>query len=302
MAPIPIHLQAHLETSIEKHRKDDLTQFLSQYHLQHMHKHFLSPNSVKVDKGKHPLWSKAAKVIKEHSSYKMNESPKGISHTITEQIRQYSTAVKNLWEGSIFNKSIDYLLRILLRLHLAPLREERFMQRVRLAKENKKHEIESKRTVTRRLWKKRVKQLCDELSDIQQSGKAKRSERVRAVMGLLEDLSSSEPAATNIIDKSIPCLDEQLRQFVNADSSTVSNNELSDTVKCSSQSQSLLVQGKLVQEAKDDIDFDFDFDFDFDDDLECLGDDLEWLDQGEAIVISTNSRLLYYTILLTFGH
>ncbi|KAF9429102.1 hypothetical protein BGZ76_001818 [Entomortierella beljakovae] len=270
VAPIPMHLQDHLETSIEKHRKDDLTQILSQYHLQHLHKHFLSSNKVKADKGKHPLWSKVAKIIKEKASYSMNVSPKGLSHTITEQTKQYSTAVNNLWEGSIFDKSMDYLLWILLRLHLAPLREERSMQRVGQAKENKKPKVESKWTASRKLWKSRVKQLCDELSDIEQDqrGGVDKSDRVRAVMRLLEELGSAEPTATDIIDKPIPCLDEQLRQFIDADSSTVTDNEVSDIEKCSSQSQGPLVQGKLVQEGQCDFDDDFDFD-----------DDLEWPDK-----------------------
>lgn len=49
----------------------------------------------------------------------------GCSHTINEAVREFTTAVKNLWNGSIYSKMLEFLLRILLRLHLAPRREER---------------------------------------------------------------------------------------------------------------------------------------------------------------------------------
>ncbi|KAK3811046.1 MAG: hypothetical protein J3Q66DRAFT_404432 [Benniella sp.] len=41
-------------------------------------------------------------------------------------IKQYSTPVAQTWSGPIYKKAIDYLTRILLRLHLAPDREQTY--------------------------------------------------------------------------------------------------------------------------------------------------------------------------------
>ncbi|KAF9201042.1 hypothetical protein BGZ49_008726 [Haplosporangium sp. Z 27] len=283
MAPIPIHLQDHLETSIE-HGKDDLTQILSQDHLQFMHTSFLSAKE-KVDKGKHPLWQRAANFIKENGAINPPASPVGLSHTVTEQIRQFSTAVNNIWEGSIFNKSMEYLLRILLRLHLAPVREEKFKQKVRLNKEKKKHRVESTRTVSRSLRKRKVKLLCDELADIQQSSRDDKSERMQAIMKKLMELNSVEPTATSATDNPIPCLEEQPRQFIEADSATAGDNEASDTSECLLQHQSALVPGVLIQD--DFEDFDEDFDFDFNDDFEYPNDN----EYNQTAHESSRSRL-----------
>ncbi|KAF9981195.1 hypothetical protein BGZ65_004213, partial [Modicella reniformis] len=42
----------------------------------------------------------------------------------TPNIRQYATMLHNLWDGSVYSKSLDYLLRFLLRIWLAPLCEQ----------------------------------------------------------------------------------------------------------------------------------------------------------------------------------
>ncbi|KAF9945472.1 hypothetical protein BGZ65_010705, partial [Modicella reniformis] len=59
------------------------------------------------------------------------ECPAGVARTMTEPIRQLATSVTNLWEDSLYPKLLDHLLRILLRLHLAPNREQRTMARRR---------------------------------------------------------------------------------------------------------------------------------------------------------------------------
>ncbi|KAK3821190.1 MAG: hypothetical protein J3Q66DRAFT_398253 [Benniella sp.] len=46
-----------------------------------------------------------------------------------ELTRQFTTAVSNLWEGPLYAKLQDHLLSVLLRIHLAPIREQRNMDK-----------------------------------------------------------------------------------------------------------------------------------------------------------------------------
>lgn len=59
--------------------------------------------------------------------------PKGLSQTCTEMVREVAKNVRNIWEGSLYVKLVDYTLRILLRLHLAPRREQAHHDRCRNA-------------------------------------------------------------------------------------------------------------------------------------------------------------------------
>ncbi|KAF9397688.1 hypothetical protein BGZ76_008342, partial [Entomortierella beljakovae] len=102
-----------------------------------MYSRFLSEKKRGQGSGdeKHPVWTEICKNIRDSSdTSNLLESPGGLSFTINEHIRQFSTAVSNLWEGSIYTKTLDYLTRILLRLHLAPQRERGLMEKIEVAK------------------------------------------------------------------------------------------------------------------------------------------------------------------------
>ncbi|KAF9358967.1 hypothetical protein BGX26_000509 [Mortierella sp. AD094] len=127
VAPIPTGLQDSLEAVLENRTDDtndhDLALILSQDFLQYVHTSFLGVRgSGEKSKLKHPIWERAVREIQD-ASEPPPKAPRGLSNTITEAIREYATVANNLWEGGIYHKSLDYLLRILLRIHLAPQRE-----------------------------------------------------------------------------------------------------------------------------------------------------------------------------------
>ncbi|KAK3826050.1 MAG: hypothetical protein J3Q66DRAFT_396951 [Benniella sp.] len=54
---------------------------------------------------------------------RLQQHSDGVSWTMTGLIRQFRTSVNNLWEGPLYSKLQDHLLSVLLRIHLAPIRE-----------------------------------------------------------------------------------------------------------------------------------------------------------------------------------
>ena len=129
MAPIPEMFQAYLEQAMDNNRDSqdllDAAGLLSQDFLQYLHTRFLGPRGTSQEaKNKHPLWERIASAIEASVAFDPVRL-QGLSATLNEAVREFTTAINNLWEGSIKKKSLDYLLRILLRLHLAPLGEKK---------------------------------------------------------------------------------------------------------------------------------------------------------------------------------
>jgi hypothetical protein len=216
VAPIPPLLQCHLEKALQgdsKSTPDDVALMLTQSHLQFLNTKFLGthgaqrraearvldvPQDSKQTRSnatriKNPVWERGAGLIQPSSPTEYPPSSvAGISKTINEHLRLFSTATQNLWSGSVYQKSLDYLLRILLRIRLAPLREAKFYERTHRTIE--KEENERKPTegtekqpeendsakdqptdIGRKKWKRIVLSLCDELSVIIQPHNTKRN-------------------------------------------------------------------------------------------------------------------------------
>ena len=92
---------------------------------------FLGPQGADHKSTAHPLWDQAIKMLEDTSVAPSLSTPvEGYSRTISEHLQQLSTAESNMWSGAIYPKSLDYLIRILLRLHLAPKREASYKERV----------------------------------------------------------------------------------------------------------------------------------------------------------------------------
>ncbi|KAF9279281.1 hypothetical protein BGZ68_008027, partial [Mortierella alpina] len=119
-AQLPSGLQADVKDYIKNRPSGDqhslhawdLAHFLSQSHLQYLYTRFLSPTynpnsrlTLATDTT-HPEWKISAEVIQHQQSdnLELTKANEGISATILEHIREYSTAVDNLWTGSIFEK------------------------------------------------------------------------------------------------------------------------------------------------------------------------------------------------------
>ena len=176
-------------------------------------------------RGQHDIWNKAAEIVKQTSQVEIPRSPQGMSTTINEHARLLSTAVSNLWTGAIYKKSLDYLLRILLRLQLAPERENKYWNRTHGVEgdHDKKETPESKNKgkavqgpgssdkaeppqkqnkadhpkMNRRRWKLWVRKTADRLANSISRG----NDQINHLLGILEKMASSKPAS---IQTSIP--------------------------------------------------------------------------------------------------
>jgi hypothetical protein len=253
VAPLPPGLQAYLASILdEKGRKDDLVGLLSQDHLQFLHSQFLGARREKIkDHPQHPIWSAITESIRMHSNVEdLPKTAAGLSTTLNEYIRQYSTAVGNLWRGNIYYKSFDYLTRILLRLHLAPVREAAFMERTKeyaRRKVNNRQEAASLLPSRRRkLWIWRVKRLTDQLAEAIQ--KERSGDAITIILQRLAKLKQDEPSRPEEEKGRIPPLKDQLR-LSEADK-VESEEEMGDFLD----GLSMHVQDELFEAGVDDDD------------------------------------------------
>ncbi|KAF9575456.1 hypothetical protein EC968_003061 [Mortierella alpina] len=179
VAAIPEGFQSSIELGLNKKTDDkavlDAAGFLSQDFLQFLHTRFMGSRGTSVEtKAKHPVWEMIASAIEDESDADLRKLT-GLTATVTEAIREFATAINNLWEGSIFKKLLDYLLRVLLRLHLAPVREQKTKELRKRKASEKERTIELKRAVEvgsrtqSKQWLRKTIDLLDQLSDVVES-------------------------------------------------------------------------------------------------------------------------------------
>ncbi|KAG0006831.1 hypothetical protein BGZ65_003080, partial [Modicella reniformis] len=197
----PDELNSVVDTTQTGGINKDLASLLTKEHLQRLHTRFLSPHQGDTKVGpnmsskNHPLWSEAEDLIAVGLSEDPPLSSSGISRTITEHIGEYSTAVSNLWEGDVYRKSLEYLTRILLRLHLAPEREKKYKSITSAAAKAKRDKKEQDRvrrseSLSKSLYKSLVMDLCNELSEVEDLPVSdRRSKRMEAILQQLARLS-----------------------------------------------------------------------------------------------------------------
>jgi hypothetical protein len=216
VAALPESLQGYLEACAngDKRGDEDIDHLLSKEHIQFLHAR-LTPTMRMGNAGvdeKHPVWKKSVNLIRSNSdaSSLPPAPPDGLSTTILELIGQYSTNVKNLWAGAIYKKSLEYLTRILLRLHLAPRREQKYKDQLKTYSKSKKASNPS--SMSRKTWRWRTRTLCDELADLLRKGEDIQSSiRVQAVLKAIHNWQTKEPRPSK--DPPIlPPLEEQLSQ------------------------------------------------------------------------------------------
>ncbi|KAI8361692.1 hypothetical protein B0O80DRAFT_165575 [Mortierella sp. GBAus27b] len=124
--------------------------------------------------------------------------------TINEHIRLLSTAVGNLWTGSIYKKSLDYLLRILLRLHLAPDRESKYWNRTHVAVQKQAQVKETNLKKSRKKWKSKLKKSCDRLAHLVSRG-TNNDRAIGAVLRSLNNIASQRPVSIQTKIPNIEC-------------------------------------------------------------------------------------------------
>ncbi|KAF9944224.1 hypothetical protein BGZ65_012409, partial [Modicella reniformis] len=201
VAPIPAQLQARLEDAHDNGRDDDVLKVFSNEHIQKLYTAFLGlsrgASDVDMEQGstkRRPFWEGIEKAIRHNSSVDQpGVAVAGLSRSLLECIPQLATNMKVLWSGAIYNKSLDYLLRILLRIHLAPRREERIQERARTF--SRQHELEASGPPKLKMgqWRRRVLDLTDELADYVSDGLSRHRDRVIVVLDKLEAMEKIRP-------------------------------------------------------------------------------------------------------------
>lgn len=119
--PLCQGLQGHLESLGEKRRKDDIYDLFGQNHLQFLKSFHLTRNCR--SSSLHPVWTDLSKRITwDHPS--MNTE---LSQTSFHAIRQLSANLNTMWSERRFQKALEYVCRVLLRVRLAPTREQNYI-------------------------------------------------------------------------------------------------------------------------------------------------------------------------------
>jgi len=218
LLPIPSGLQQ----SINNQQEEEFASLLSQHHIQFIYSNHLGPQQQGRSESQgdistasatpHPVWAKAADLIKASSSTnRISVDTNGFGQTMSCLISQFSTNVTNLWQGSVYDKAVTYLLRVLLRMHLAPEREAAYQeqQAERKSKQSDRSGSSegleglegsvSARLISRQQWKARVHALCNELSSVVQKASNGVNDgclrRRDAILGQLERLRIQEQRA-----------------------------------------------------------------------------------------------------------
>ncbi|KAF9574644.1 hypothetical protein EC968_005874 [Mortierella alpina] len=220
VAAIPEGLQSLIELGLDKKTDDkavlDAAGLLSQDFLQFLHTRFMGSRGTSAEtKAKHPVWEMIASAIEDESDADLRKLT-GLTATVTEAIREFATAINNLWEGSIYKKLLDYLLRVLLRLHLAPVREQKTRDLRKRKALEKQRTIEKKRAVEEgsrahhKQWLRKTTDLLDQLSDIVESATEEVvRRRVPILLSLLREHQRLEPERRE--QTRLPSIEESLR-------------------------------------------------------------------------------------------
>ncbi|KAF9163009.1 hypothetical protein DFQ26_003042 [Actinomortierella ambigua] len=204
VAPLPDGLQDEVEAAIKSKSGSELVNLFSQNHLSKLAHHFSSSTMdgrlhiESVDGTSPSFWTRLAQKVFAASSCQPLQSRSGMSKTGEAHIRQCSTMINNLLHGSVYTKSLDYLLRFLLRAWLAPCREASNKER------RSKHVGDKKALVQERLerragrltpshWRHAMRKLCDELADCDQVdsiAQTRRESAIRRRRRLMRDIAA----------------------------------------------------------------------------------------------------------------
>ncbi|KAF7731951.1 hypothetical protein EC973_007782 [Apophysomyces ossiformis] len=150
VAPMPDNIKNYVKALPKKHN-DEFLNLFTEAHLQFLHSDYFGRQSYKAQ-GK-SFWSSL-----QHQGLKdLPKPPAGLSTVMHFQLKQYATDLQNMWAGGLFHKSINHLLRILLRINLASEREKKIQEITeKKLQEKEKQREESSRTMRRKKeWRRR---------------------------------------------------------------------------------------------------------------------------------------------------
>ncbi|KAI8361241.1 hypothetical protein B0O80DRAFT_153617 [Mortierella sp. GBAus27b] len=275
VAPIPEQLQARLEDAHDNGRNDEILRVFSKDHIQALYSAFLGtsksandmddmdPEQVISDR---PFWKGIEKAIRDNSKTdRPGTKAVGLSRTMLECMTQLTTNMTELWNGTIYKKSLDGLLRILLRIHLAPQREDRIQRRERTGRVSPKTTQRPKLKLGQ--WRRQVLDLTDELAGYVSRDLPREQVRVAVVLNKLRSLERIRP---NPIQTEFPTIEVQHAELIKATQATAQLQ--------------VAAPGQNVDNLEDDIENDDDDDSDDDgsvDKKETPGDNEAKRTQGD---------------------
>lgn len=182
----------------------DVQDLLSYHHLSYIYSRCLSPYGArKTSNEDHPLWSELADeldtppeldCLKQGWTDGDPHPMAGLSTTFCDYRVELATNFKVLWEGSLYYKALDFLLRFSLRFNLAPSREKRYFERVRRLTDRKVREREdarASRSLTHKSWVDRTEALQNHLGGVLASGGSQ--DRIHGLLAQLIEQAACEP-------------------------------------------------------------------------------------------------------------
>ncbi|KAG0181182.1 hypothetical protein DFQ28_002542, partial [Apophysomyces sp. BC1034] len=163
--PLCVGIEKVLVEAHKKRQHGDLHDLFSQAHLQFL-RSFHITDTCRSTKD-HPLWAELSKLIPWDAGVCNNKNTK----TAMKQtaIRQLSVNMKNMWSVTIYKKTLEYICRILLRIHLAPNREKKYTD-IKSKCKNLKKEMKEKKSRESRFhfdnksWKRDMKSTMQRLA------------------------------------------------------------------------------------------------------------------------------------------
>ncbi|KAK3844920.1 MAG: hypothetical protein J3R72DRAFT_437455 [Linnemannia gamsii] len=201
LAPLPTHLEEYINTTpsgSDRLWTSDLQQLFSYHHLGYLYSKFFSPQGVSPDsETKHPLWSQLATHIQAPplEALKATWTPgddhpmASLSTVFCDYRVELATNFKNLWDGPLYTKALDFLLRFTLRFQLAPNRELKYYTRVKELASRKMQQKQSDRTQHGKISQR----LQDELGQLVAKG-GSRTDRISALLEMLGQHARTQPS------------------------------------------------------------------------------------------------------------
>jgi hypothetical protein len=106
----------------ENDKKNDADWLFTEFHLQYIHSCNFSTSKPRSDmKEKHPIWySLQEKLGQETSIINIITTANVLSVSKYNALDKFSTNLKNMWSNKMLNKSLDYIIKIMLTVHLRP--------------------------------------------------------------------------------------------------------------------------------------------------------------------------------------
>lgn len=194
IAPLP----SYLDTVLENQPDSNLAQLLSQEYLQFAYSRLLREQGASLDSAdrEHPMWKNLVDAMRCDGVVK---APDGLSRTILGHIKQYATALTNHWDGASYGKLLQAVLRILLRVHLAPQREKAYKEKAKELAKRKAEEVAQKScnwlSVTQTKWK--TAHLLDKVVVAQEENKPQLAQSLLRQLFRLGNKGAAPPQTQN---------------------------------------------------------------------------------------------------------